>query len=70
MYINSAVVFVRKGFNRVRIRAGGSGAQDSGHLRRQNDSIPGAIRKIMGRVLVLDLSDYSPTINTPGQFLL
>lgn len=70
MYINSAVVFVRKGFKRVRIRVGGSGAQDSGHLRRQNDSIPDSIRKIMGRVLVLDLSEDSPTINTPGQFLL
>lgn len=54
MYINSTVVFVRKYFNKVRIK-GESGAQDSGHLRRQSDSIPGAIGRIMGRVLVLDL---------------
>lgn len=61
MFINSTVVFVRKGFNRVRIK-GENGAQDSGHLRRQSDSIPGAIRRIMGRVLFLGISEVSSTI--------
>lgn len=68
MYINSTAVFVRIDFNRVRIK-GGSRAQDSGHLWRQSDSIPGTIERIMGRVLVLDLSEDNPTVYF-GQFLL